>query len=319
MAAQTPAAQTLAAQTPAEATRTRTRPDRTAPDPTVTELDPICEVVAGLCLDLGLAARYPDADGPLRPTVVRRRNNLIVRCDPFPVAARIANWTASVRDDPLTQLRNEVALSRWASSRKVPVRVPLSGSLAGPHDVDDLVITLWPWQEDGSPATDPGMLGRSLATLHRGTTGFPSKSIGPRQIAADANGVMVFLARLGVLSSDEAMLVADEAFEACAVLETLVARLPVERLVVLHGDATPENTVAGEGQVVWFDLEDTWRGPAEWDLAALGLTPGSSARQIEIATRAYCAESGHVVDVELLHACRRLRHAQLEAWAAVGG
>ena len=281
--------------------------------------DPVASVVARVCAQLKLAERFPDANGPVTPVVLQRRQNVIVRCDPFPVVARVANWTGTLRDDPRFQLRNEVSLSRWANSRHGSVPTPLTGQLSGPHESDGLTMSFWPLRMDLPHATDPGALGRSLADLHRATAGYPGKLAGPRQISDDANGVMILLASSGFISGDEAMLVANEAVEAAQDLAALMADLPPERLIALHGDAVRENTALENGRILWCDLEDTWRGPVEWDLACLSLTPGWSARQGEIAVRAYCVEAGHTLDEALFRACRRLRHAQMEAWGSVGG
>ena len=292
--------------------------DELAADPVTVLTDPLAATVAQVCTQLRLGERYPDAVGPVTPVVLRRRQNAIVRCDPYPVIAKVANWTGTVRREPERQLRNEVGLARWAGSRQVAVLTPLPGHLCGPHEVDGIILTLWPLWEEARPATDPGALGKSLAALHRATAGYPGKLLGPTQIAQDADGVMTMLAQAGVLPADEAMLVADEALDAAQALQKLIAELPPEKLTVLHGDAVRENTWQRAGDPGWFDLEDTWRGPVEWDLACLSLTPGWSPRQAEIAIRAYCLDAGHTLDEELLHACRRLRHAQLEAWQAVG-
>ena len=283
------------------------------------EADPVAAVVADVCSQLKLAERFPDANGPLSPVVLQRRQNVIVRCDPFPVVARVANWTGTLREDPRFQLRNEVSLSRWANSRHGSVPAPLPGHLCGPHESEGLTMSFWPLRMDLPHATDPGALGRSLAALHQATAGYPGKLAGPRQISDDANGVMILLASAGVISGDEAMLVANEALDAAQALEALMVDLPPERLVVLQGDAVRGNTALSEGTIVWYDLEDTWRGPVEWDLACLSLTDGWSARQGEIAVRAYCVEADHTLDEDLMHACRRLRHAQMEAWGSVSG
>ncbi len=285
--------------------------------------DPLAAFVADAVAGLGLRARYPDIVGPLEPVVLRKRANALIRLDPLPVVARVANWTASVREDPVGPLEREVRLSRWVAAWGHRAPTPLSGGLAGPHDEEGVAFTLWPLRHDGAPLTDPGLAGRSLAELHHALAAFPGHLPGPDAIALDANRAMFLLARMGVVDADEAMLVADECRELLADLKTLMAELPPERLVVLHGDAHSGNARVVDGVVEWFDFEDAWRGPIEWDVAVLSETHWTNARQREIALRQYCAAAEVELDKDLLTACRRLRNAQSEAWralaAAAGG
>lgn len=279
--------------------------------------DPLAEFVAEAATRLGLAARFPDLAAPIAPVVLRKRSNALIRLDPFPVVARVANWTASVREDAYSPLELEVRLSRWIASRGGHVPTPLSGSLAGPHEEDGVVFTLWPLRPPGTALTDPGQAGRSLAWLHRAMAGFPGSLPGPDAIAADANRAMFLLARVGVIETDEAMLVADECRDLLAELKRSMAALPAERLVPLHGDSHPRNALVHSGVVQWFDIEDAWRGPIEWDVAVLAETGWSTDRQREIVERQYCAEAGVELDRDLLKICRRLRNAQVEAWTAL--
>jgi hypothetical protein len=281
------------------------------------ESDPLADLVAQVAISRGLQARYRDVEGPLRPVVLRRRANALVRIDPYPVVARVANWTASVRENPSANLRVEVNLSRWAASRGIRVPVPLPGSLAGPHEEDGVTMTLWPARPDGGPVTDPGAAGRALADLHLAMAGFPGWLPGPEPIATDANRAMLLLGRMGYVDADEALLVADECRELLASLQRLIADLAPHRLVALHGDAHPGNAMMANGHVVWFDLEDAWRGPIEWDVAVLTMSPRWTPRQAEIAARQYCAQAEVELDKDLLAACRQLRNAQIEAWQAI--
>lgn len=279
--------------------------------------DPLAGFVADVAAGLGLRSRFPDIVGPLTPVVLRKRSNALIRLDPLPVIARVANWTASVREDPVAPLELEVRLSRWVASWGHRSPTPLSGGLAGPHDEQGVAFTLWPLREGGAALTDPGLAGRALAELHRALAGFPGALPGPDTIALDANRAMFLLARMGVVDAEEAMLVADECRELLADLKTLMAGLPPERLVVLHGDAHARNARVVAGTVEWFDFEDAWRGPIEWDVAVLSQTHWTNPRQREIAVRQYCAAAEVELDPDVLTACRRLRHAQAEAWTAL--
>ncbi len=284
------------------------------------ETDPLAEYVAEVVTDLGVQLRYPDrrGDGQLHPVVLRRRAQALIRLDPLPVVARVANWTASVREQPSANLAVEVALSRWAAEHGARVPVPLVGHMAGPHTDENITFTLWPVRAEGAGLSDPGLAGRALAELHVALARFPGELPGPEPIAADANRAMMLLARMGILDAEEAMLVADECRELLAEFKAVLAGLPAERMVPLHGDSHPGNASVVEGRVTWFDLEDAWRGPVEWDVAVLASSARwQTERQRELVVRQYSAAAELELDKDVLAACRRLRNAQAEAWGAL--
>lgn len=285
----------------------------------MTQTDPLVAFIVDAVQELGLRARFPDITGDLEPVVLRRRSNAIIHLAPLPVVARVANWTGSVRDDPAANLRLEVQLSRWAASRNFALPVPLAAPISGPHDEDGVAFTLWPLLDEAPGLTDPALAGRSLAALHKALAGFPAPMPGPDPIAQDANVAMLLLGRMGYLDPEEALLVADECRDLLNDLKVLLAQLPPERLVPLHGDAHPGNAQVIDGHTVrWGDLEDAWRGPIEWDVACLELSSRwTSDRQREIAVRQYCAAADVTLSQDLMRACRRLRNAQLEAWTAL--
>lgn len=290
-------------------------------DDRVSDGDALAEFIADVATDLGVQLRFPQQrphDGVLTPVVIRRRANALIRLDPLPVVARVANWTASVRDEPADNLRVEVELSRWAASRGLAVPVPMTGAMAGPHTEDGVTFTLWPLADDGAALADPGLAGRALAELHAALAGFPGELPGPDPIAFEANRAMMVLGRMGLLDSEEAMLVADECRELLADLRLAMSQLPAGRLVPLHGDAHARNARVAEGHVTWFDFEDAWRGPVEWDVATLTASDAwTSDRQRELVVRQYCIAAEIELDHDVLTACRRLRNAQMEAWQSM--
>ncbi len=86
--------------------------------------------------------------------------------------------------------------------------------------------------------------------------------------------------------------------------------------IVLHGDAHAGNLlwIAARG-FVWTDLEETCRGPAEWDLATLSRAYQDPAAQ-QAALRGYAARAGGCVpDLITLLPFVRARELEGAVWS----
>jgi hypothetical protein len=243
------------------------------------------------------------------PRVLHVGANIVVHLAPAPVVARVAATTALVRPHPGEHLALEVDLARWAADAGAAVVEPCRGALAGPHVRDGQVMSFWPLVSPAVFPTDPASVGRSLARLHGVLAGYRGDLSGPERIAADAHRIAQLLGRLDLLPTHEVVAVCDEAREVVADLRALAGRGPWQ---ALHGDPHPWNAVASApGGVRWWDLEDAWRGPVEFDLAVLARTTRLDG---DAAVAAYVEASGHEVDDELLATCHRLRAVQ-RVWA----
>jgi Ser/Thr protein kinase RdoA (MazF antagonist) len=81
---------------------------------------------------------------------------------------------------------------------------------------------------------------------------------------------------------------------------------------VLHGDAHAGNLLRSGGQWLWFDLEETCRGPRLWDLAVLAPGSGPDAAG---ALAGYSAEAGTPVPAaEELEPFQRARELEGAVW-----
>jgi Phosphotransferase enzyme family len=267
----------------------------------------------GLIAARALARRLglPDAE----PVILSSRGNLLVHLAPAPVVARVATLNAWCRSEPFGWLAREVAVAGFAAARGGPVVPPSSLADAGPHWQDDLAISLWEYVPAAAGLTpSPAETGAALARLHRAAADCPAAlgDLRPaREHVADGLGV---LERESVL--DPATLAELRSVHADVLAElAAVASEPV----VLHGDAHAGNLLtvagrnAGQGEPrLWIDLEETSRGPVEWDLAVLA---GGDATQAAAALRAYAAEAGtDVPDAAALAPFRRARELEAAVW-----
>lgn len=244
------------------------------------------------------------------PRVLHVGANVVVHLAPAPVVARVAAATAMVRPDPASHLHTEVELARFAAAQGAPVLSPCAGDLAGPHRHDGHVMSLWPLVAPAVFPDDAASVGRALAALHGALATYDAELPGPERIGGDAHRIAQLLGRLGVMPDDEVAAASDETRVAVAALRSL----PVDRWRALHGDPHPRNAVidpsAPDG-VLWWDLEDAWRGPVEFDLAVLLRTTHLDGR---VALGAYLEATAYELDPDVLDACLALRDVQ-RVWA----
>lgn len=259
-----------------------------------------------------------DADGPADPVVLHQGANLVVHLRPAPVVARVAHLTALVRRDAAAHLALELDLARLASDQGADVVGPLAHD-AGVHHEPEGPMTLWPLVPRLRSGRDAATAGRALAAFHRGVRAYPGWMPGPENVAADAHRGVLLLARLGLLATPEAVEIGERNREALVEMRSLLDDLATEdpaRLVPLHGDPHGGNLLDVDGRATWWDLDDAWRGPAEWDLAVMA---GSELFDGAVAVAAYREATGFRPDDRVLTACRTLRAAQRAAWGALYG
>lgn len=248
-------------------------------------------------------------DGALvDPVVLYQGANLVVHLRPVPVVARVAHVTALVRGDAAGALDREVRLARLADAAGAPVVAPVGGPGAGVHRTDAGPMTFWPLVDPVVRVHDAATAGTALADLHASVRDWREALPGAEQVAADAHRGAQLLARLGHLTGARAAEISEQNQDALAEMRSVLADLVHDdptRLVPLHGDPHLGNAVVGGGRVRWWDLDDAWRGPVEWDLLVL---------HDPQAVAAYTTATGVVPDARVSSACRRLREAQAAAW-----
>lgn len=207
-----------------------------------------------------------------------------------PVVTRVVTAGLLLRGDPLPWLQREVAVAGWLASRQADILSPWPD--AGPHEVDGLWISVWPFAEananaaasaaDEDAQTGGAEFGRRIAALHGILRSCPVELpvlAGPQTDIAAA-----------MRHSGHPLL-----HRAAQRLLPLIAQWPVQPL---HGDAHTGNLLRTAGGLRWIDFEDVCAGPAEWDLASATLRPEAAA-----------AYPG-VLDEKRLADCRDLRRLQ---------
>ena len=233
------------------------------------------------------------------PVVLSDNLNLLVHLRPSPVVARIQNRTGLVRDAAV--LGDSLGLAAFLAGRGLPVSLPVADVEPGPHlGRAGRLMTLWRHLEIVDEPVDPAAAGRSLGEIHAAAADFD----GPLRHA----GPLVEIDRL-------ADLVATDRPGDAARLRAFRALLaPVDGPIqALHGDSHLGNVAMTRQGLVWLDWEESWRGPAAWDLACL-----DHRRAVfgEIATEIAAAFDGFgPVDEAALDAWR----PAVALWAAAWG
>lgn len=247
--------------------------------------------------------------------------NLVVHLAPSPVVVRIAWLTAAVRADPGRTLALESEIAVWCAGRGAPVREPAPG-FGGLHRRDGFAMTFWSCLLDAAPVEGDGaLLGSQLARLHEVLRDCPAPAPGPEWIAADAHRVAVLLSRLGLLEVAELTPVQEDLLDVVAAVRQVADDRRVGRrggaVQLLHGDPHGRNaTRSPDGGLVWFDLEDAWSGPVEFDLVVASGTPGVDRDDL---VSAYVGAGGQAPDPDVMALCARLRRLEVITWSLLLG
>jgi len=198
------------------------------------------------------------------PRVLSSRGNLLVHLAPAPVVARVATLTAWTRRDPFAWLAREVAVASYLARQTTLAAPPATLADPGPHRRDGLALSLWTYVPPSERRPDPAVVGETLARLHLALAGFPGElpTMAPVRELIDEG--LAALERAGAL--DHRTLIALRARHAGLLAELAGLDRPA---IVLHGDAHGGNLLRGSEGWLWIDLEETCRGPREWDMAVL--------------------------------------------------
>jgi Phosphotransferase enzyme family len=242
---------------------------------------PVAELArAGRAAALSLGRRLGLPTGSAE--VLSSRGNLLLRFAPAPVVARVATLSAWSRHEPVLWLAREISVAGYIAGRGGPAVPPCRTVDPGPHMQDGMAISLWEFvpAEPGRPTA--AQVGAALARLHLAAADCPAElgdlTPGREQISEGLDALereaVLGPPVVGALRAEHAR---------------LLDRLPGRPAIVLHGDAHAGNLMAAAGSWQWIDLEETCRGPAEWDLVCMADQAGPDA---PAALRAYAERSG---------------------------
>jgi hypothetical protein len=265
---------------------------------------------AGLAAAVALAReqRLPADD----PRVLSSRGNLLVHLAPAPVVARVATLTAWTRSDPFVWLAREVAVAGYAVQNGGPVVALAQQAEPGPHWSRGLAVSLWTWVPPSQARPGPAEVGEALARLHLAAAGFGGELGFLSPVRAQIADGLAALERERVL--EPALLAALRDRHAEVLADTGGATGPS---LVLHGDAHAGNLLHAAAarpgaDWIWIDLEETCRGPREFDLAVLAASQAANAAE---ALAAYARVTGEPTPApEALAPFSRARDLEAAVW-----
>ncbi len=202
----------------------------------------------------------------------------------------------------------ENAVAQYLARQGAPV-IPMHPELPpGPHVHLGHTLNFWQFVSVTDLEPEPRAIGRTLFQCHDLLRGFDGD-----------------LPELAILTESMALL--DTYKEggqfSRATIELLRGRLSssIHALAKypyqpLHGDAHPGNLLNTTIGLLWTDWEDTFLGPAEWDLASIiwnaRILDENNAHADGILA-AY-VEAGGKINVDALHNCMIARAAVMSAW-----
>lgn len=229
----------------------------------------------------------------LAPRTLKECNNTVVRLDPLPLVAKVAD--VARRPSAPAALRTELEVARHLARLGVPVAAPSPELPMAVHRLGDHAITFWRYYpHDPGALLDDGTAARLLKEVHGALASYR----GPLPVFSDrqprrAGAVLAHAGALPALRpSDRAFLAARYA--------ALSAELATRRLTLraLHGDPHRGNLLACRRGWLMIDFESVCVGPLEWDLSAL---PGAGGGVFP-------------VDAELLALLGQLRSVCVALW-----
>ncbi len=219
--------------------------------------------------------------------VIHSGSNVLIGLRPAPVVARVMTGTVVFHDDPRRWLEREVSVLGFLAASRVAVR-PSPLIAPGPHHCAGLWMTFSEWLllEPHTPRrADADEFGRALRALHQELLPFDGDLGTLMDVREDIERLGRLLRPSPALSAE--MIAALRA--RLVALDDVVFRstLPVQ---ALHGDVSLTNLLHTPEGPVWNDLEDTFRGPVQWDLAGCVMslqTRGADAGCVRRALDAY--------------------------------
>jgi Ser/Thr protein kinase RdoA (MazF antagonist) len=229
------------------------------------------------------------------------QNNVLVRIEPGPVAARVSGVLIDLRD-VRAALEKEARICRELAQAGAPVPSPLGR--AEPFVHHGRTVTLWEWLDGTTGAGEPTEAALALRSCHEALMS-TSEPLDPWEGLREAretftprapSAVREELERLGAAAHD-------------CVIETRDGLRPV------HGDAYPGNFMWTARGPLLIDWEDAHLAPVEWDLACLvyyARTFGSDFGWADAALGAYGGDWDH----DRLERCLTARGFQGAAYMA---
>jgi phosphotransferase family enzyme len=241
------------------------------------------------------------------PLLLHDASNVLVHLRPAPVVARVATTTAMSRGGGGEHLAREVAVAGRLARGGAPVIAPSGEVDPGPHTEDGLALSFWELAERLPGPPSPAAAGRALRECHEALV-HADLELPPLEALHEAGRVLDMPVAAEAFTEDDMAMLHSGLAE---MLERL-SRLPLRPV---HGDSHLSNVMHAQNGTLWFDWEDAFAAPVEWDLGVL-LGQARIFGADETQQRAALAAYGQI-DEDRLDLMIEARALQIAAWAAL--
>jgi Ser/Thr protein kinase RdoA (MazF antagonist) len=241
------------------------------------------------------------------PVLLHDASNVLVHLRPAPVVARVATTTGIIREGAHEWLAREVAVAGHLARAGAPVIPPSSEVDPGPHTQDGLSLSFWDLAERLPGLPSPAAAGRALRECHEALAD-ADLQLPPLAVLDEAERVLDMPIARQTFTPDDMAMLRDGLTE----VRDRMSRLPLRPV---HGDAHFANVMYARNGTLWFDWEDAFNGPREWDLGVM-LGQARVFGADETLQRTALAAYGPV-DEDVLELVIEARTLQIAAWAAV--
>lgn len=203
----------------------------------------------------------------------------------------------------------ENAVAQHLAENGAPV-IPLHPDIPpGPYEHLGYPLNFWKFVTITSEEADPGEAGRRMFHCHDVLRSYAGPPLPDLAILTESVSLLDTLRQRALLPEPELGLLHDRLLSSTEALRKF-PRLP------LHGDAHLGNLLNTTSGLLWTDWEDTFLGPAEWDIASAIWNSRildedhATADAIEEGYR----QAGGSIDPEALHHSFIARAAVISAW-----
>jgi hypothetical protein len=241
------------------------------------------------------------------PLLLHDASNVLVHLRPAPVVARVATTTAISRQGGAEHLAREVAIAGLLARAGAPVIPPSAEVDPGPHSEAGLALSFWELAERLPGPPSPAAAGRALRECHEGLAE-ADLDLPPLESLHEAERVLDMPVAAETYTPADMAMLRDG-------LATARERLGALPLRPVHGDSHLANVMHAANGTLWFDWEDAFAAPVEWDLGVL-LAQARVIGADETPQRAALAAYGQV-DEDILDLMIEARALQIAAWAAL--
>jgi Ser/Thr protein kinase RdoA (MazF antagonist) len=204
-------------------------------------------------------------------------------------------------------LAREVGVAGQLARGGAPVIPPSAEVDPGPHSEDGFALSFWELAERLPGPPNPAAAGRALRECHE-VLADADLQLPPLAVLDEAERVVDMPLAAETFTTEEMAMVRGGLVE----VRERLNRLPLQGV---HGDSHLSNVMHAANGTLWFDWEDAFNGPREWDLGVLlgqARIFGADETLQQKALAAYGPADTDVLDLMI-----DARALQTAAWAAL--